>query len=109
MDDMYTRNYGSMHDEIIRYVASTILVTIYADPMTEIEIEGEVNCEDIKHVPEALQYLQEKGLLSHHTGYDGDCDLYIVPGDVEEEVHRVCICAIADNINKIKQGGTAND
>lgn len=107
MDDMYTRGYGTMHNEIIRYVASTILVTmsIYADPMTEIEIEGEVDCEDIKYVPEALQYLQEKGLLSHHTGYDGGRDLYLVPADVEEEVHRVCICAIADNINKIKQGG----
>ena len=102
MDDMYTRNYGSMHDEIIRYVASTILIamSIYADPMSEIEIEGEVDCEDIKYVPEALQYLLEKGLL-HHTGYH----LYLVPGDVEEEVLKVCTCAINNNINKIKQGG----
>jgi len=111
---MCTRNYGSMHEEIIRYVASTILIamSVQGDPMTMIQIKGEVNYEDIHYVPEALEFLQERGLIRHHeeeTGlrtlsmaYD---DLYTVPDEVEEEVYRVCICAINDNINKIKQGG----
>lgn len=102
MDDMYTRNSGSMHDEIIRYVASTILLamSVQGDPMTMKQVKGEVNYEDLHYVPEALEYLQERGLIIHHN--IDFTDLYNVPSEVEEGVLRICTRAINDNI-KIKQ------
>lgn len=87
MDDMYTRNYGSMHDELVRMTEAEILLLFDFDVYTDIEIESMVETES-NIVKEALDNLVSKGLICENNHY------YNLPERVQDAVDCLKLRAI---------------
>lgn len=90
MDAMYTRNPGSMHDELIRITEAEILLLFNGDTMTDIEIECMIDASS-KVTKEALDNLVRKGLVYDEHHY------YYLPERVQDAVECLKLRAITDS------------
>ena len=96
MDDMYTRNSGSMHDELVRSVEADILLLFDYDAYSYDTIVKSIDVdEDI--VREALRNLVGKHLVRGNHPY------YSLPDRVEDEINRITHMAI-ENSNLLRDG-----
>ena len=83
MDDMYTRNFGSMHDELVRITEAEILLSFDSEAHTFREIRHWTDS-SIAVTEEALNNLVSKGLVWKTNYYYG------VPYKVQDEINRIC-------------------
>jgi hypothetical protein len=96
MYSMYTRNYGSMHDELVRSVEADILLLFDYDAHSYTTIVKSIDVDEAI-VAEALENLVGKHLVRGNYPY------YSLPERVQKEVDRITHMAI-ENSNLLRDG-----
>ena len=96
MDDMYTRNSGSMHDELVRMTEAEILLLFDGDAYTDIEIEDLIDA-PIEVTHEALDNLVSKGLLHKNKQFS---EYYEISDEVQDTINRICQKAVETLVRK---------
>lgn len=99
MEAMYTRNSGSMHDELIQMVGAEILLLFDYDSHSDIEIEDLIDA-SVEVTHEALDNLVSKGLLHRNKHF---IEYYEISDAVQDEINRITYMAIV-NSNLLREG-----
>lgn len=96
MEAMYTRNSGSMHDELIQMVGAEILLLFDYDSHSDIEIEDLIDA-PIEVTHEALDNLVSKGLLHKNKQFS---EYYEISDEVQDTINRICQKAVETLVRK---------